>query len=213
MTLSVSSAPARTDAAPTAGRYATRARTSARRHGLVLAAGAATWSAVSLGYGFNPDTELGVKLSDLAGLAFQGGALALVGLQLRTGATGTTRRARGMLRVERVLLALAMVWSVVHAFLPSQRDEAWVGVLDVFWPLSMLGMFVIAVKVAVTGRWRGAARLWPLVAESWVVVTIPALAVLGRSAGDVVGAAHLLVGYTTLGLIIASRPHLVTGRD
>jgi hypothetical protein len=75
--------------------------------------------------------------------------------------------------------------------------------------LSMLGMFVIGVKIAVTGRWRGAARFWPLVAESRAVVSIPAMGISGSDVGDLVGAGHLLVGYVTLGLVIAARPHLV----
>ncbi|MEV7801709.1 hypothetical protein AB0O28_02030 [Microbispora sp. NPDC088329] len=189
------------------------AETTVRRLALGLSTGALTWSAVSFLYGFNPATEAGVKITDLGGLAFQSGALCLLAIMGRTGATGVSRVARAMLRVERVLLALAMAWSVFHAFLPAARDSVWMGILDAFWPLSMLGMFVIGVKVAVAGRWRGAARLWPLVAESWVVVTLPTMAILGSSVSDVVGAAHLLVGYTTLGLIIAFRPELVRGRD
>ena len=135
--------------------------------------------------------------------------LSLVQLQLRTRATGVSRKAVAMLKVERVLLALAMAWSLVHGLVPSARDEVWLAVLDVFWPLSMLGMFVIGIKVAVAGRWRGAARLWPLVAESWAVVCIPVMGIFGQGIGDVVGATHLLVGYATLGLVIAARPALV----
>ncbi len=189
------------------------AETTVRRLALGLSTGALAWSAVSFVYGFNPATEMGTKITDLGGLAFQFGALSLLAVMGRTRATGVSRVARAMLQVERVLLVLAMAWSVSHAFLPAARDSVWMGILDAFWPLSMLGMFVIGVKVAVSGRWRGAARFWPLVAESWVVVTLPAMAILGTSVSDVVGAAHLLVGYTTLGLIIAFRPELVRRED
>lgn len=203
---------ARTDVAPTTRADAPSSST-ARNHGIALAAGAGAWSAVSFVYGYNPDSELGVKLTDLSALAFQAGAFVLVGLQMKTRATGLSRKALGMLKVERVLLSLAMLWSVLHVLLPSQREETWLLVLDVFWPLSMLGMFVIGVKIALAGRWTGIARFWPLVAESWAVVTIPAMGIFGATAGDYVGATHLLVGYTTLGLIIATRPHLVGTRD
>jgi hypothetical protein len=214
MNVSVTSAPARTDARTSTGSGTSGPDLrSLRNRGLALTAGAVTWSAASFVYGFNPDTEAGVKVTDLTALAFQLGVLSLVGLQLRTRATGVTRRAAAMLKVERVLLTLAMAWSVLHALLPSQRGEVWLGVLDVFWPLSMLGMFVIGVKIAAAGRWRGAARLWPVVAESWAVVSIPAMAVFGASVGDVVGASHLLVGYATLGLIIAARPVLVADQS
>lgn len=208
---------ARTDAridvaAEATAPHAAPSPSAARNHGLALVAGAGAWSAVSYVYGYNPETEAGLKIVDLAGLAFQASAMVLVGLQLRTRATGLGRKAVAMLKVERVLLGLAMLWSVLHALLPSQREETWMLVLDVFWPLSMLGMFVIGVKIALAGRWTGAARFWPLVAESWAVVTIPAMGIFGETAGDYVGATHLLVGYTTLGLIIAARPHLVLAR-
>ena len=214
MNVTTTRPPARTDVA-TAPTTHTDAPSSStvRNHGLALVAGAGAWSAVSFVYGFDPDTELGVKLQDFGGLAFQAGVMALVGLQLRTRATGVTRKAVAMLKVERVLLGLAMLWSLLHAVLPSQREATWLMILDVFWPLSMLGMFVIGVKIAFAGRWRGAARVWPLVAESWVVVTLPMMAIFGTTVGDFVGASHLLVGYTTLGLIIAARPALVGARD
>jgi hypothetical protein len=201
-------AAARTDA-PSLVRPGTEHRSVVRRTGLALATGAALWSAVSFAYGFEPDTEAGVKITDLGGLAFQTGAFALVGLQLRTRATGTSRKAVGMLKVERVLLAVAMAWSVLHAFLPGQRGTIWLGVLDAFWPLSMLGMAIIGVKVALAGRWRGPARFWPLVAESWAPVTIPIMGIFGDTAGLVAGAGHLLVGYTVLGLLLAARPDLL----
>jgi hypothetical protein len=135
--------------------------------------------------------------------------MALVGLQSRTRATGLSRRAGMMLKVERVLLVLAMAWSVLHAFLPDQRGSVWLGVLDACWPLSMLGMFVIAVKIAFAGRWRGVARFYPLVAESWAVVSVPSMAIFGQTVGLYVGAVHLLVGYATLGLVLAARPQLL----
>ncbi|GLX95148.1 hypothetical protein [Herbidospora sp. NBRC 101105] len=183
--------------------------TTTRRLALGLSSGALVWSAASLFYGFQPTTDLGWKLTDLGGLAFQFGLMCLLALMIRTRATGTSRLARGMLQAERVLLVPAMVWSLLHALLPGQRDADWLAILDVFWPLSMLGMFVIGIKVAFAGRWRGLARVWPVVAESWAVVTIPAMGILGPEVGDVVGATHLLVGYATLGLIIAFRPELV----
>jgi hypothetical protein len=114
--------------------------------------------------------------------------------------------------VERVILALAMVWSLAHALLPAQRDAAWMHALDAFWPLSMLGMFLIGIKVAVAGRWRGRARVWSLLAETWAPVCVPLLGILGHGAGDVVAASHLLLGYCVLGLTLATRPDLVQER-
>jgi len=210
MNISTTSAPARTDSyGTTRATVAPITEAGVRKLALGLTAGAATWSAASYVYGFNPSTEAGVMITDLAALAFQLGVLGLVQLQLRTRATGLTRKAVTMLKVERVLLVLAMVWSLVHGLVPAARDDLWLAVLDVTWPLSMLGMFVIGIKIALAGRWRGPARFYPLVAESWAVVTIPVMGALGATAGDLVGATHLLVGYATLGLLVAARPHLV----
>ena len=55
--------------------------------------------------------------------------------------------------------------------------------LDAFWPLSMLGMFLIGIRIAVAGRWTGVSRYWPMVAESWAVVTVPAMAIFGPTVG------------------------------
>jgi hypothetical protein len=214
MNVSVTSAPARTDVA---GGAATSDQAlplqAVRRHGLGLAAGAAVYSGASFVYGFNPDSSFGVSITDLAGFTFQLGVLSLVQLQLRTRATGLSRAAIGFLKVERVLLGLAMLWSLLHAFFPAARDDAWLVALDVFWPLSMLGMFAIGIKIAFTGRWRGIARFYPLAAESWAVVSIPAMVIFGAAVGDVVGATHMLVGYAGLGLLIALRPHLVVAQE
>jgi hypothetical protein len=210
MNVSITSAPARTDVAPAAAASGQSLPLEAvRRHGLALAAGAGVYSGASFVYGFNPDSSFGVSVTDLAGFSFQLGVLFLVQLQLRTKATGLSRKALGFLKVERVLLGLAMLWSLLHAFFPAARDDAWLVALDVFWPLSMLGMFAIGIKIAFTGRWRGIARFYPMVAESWAVVSIPAMGIFGAAVGDVVGATHMLVGYAALGLLIALRPHLV----
>ena len=190
----------------------TVSRRTVRRHALPLVLGAVTWSVSSFVFGFNTKTAVGITVQDLSGFAFQVGVMSLVLLQLRTAATGTGRGARIMLRVEQVLLTLAMVWSLVHGLVPSVRDAGWLAVLDIFWPLSMLGMFVIAIKIAVAGRWRGLARWWPLVAESWAVVSVPTFILSSQDVADVVGGTHLLLGYTTLGLILMARPHLVGAR-
>lgn len=229
-TVTTTPAPARTDAAveapaattapgasgaagehPASGRAPVDA-SFVRRRGAVLAAGAALWAGAMLTYGSTPDSSFGIMVQDLTGLAFQVGVMALLSVQARTMATGTGRIARRMIPVERVVLALAMVWSAVHGLVPAWRDAPWLAVLDVFWPLSMLGMFVIGIKIAVAGRWKGIARVWPLVAESWAVVTVPVYATVGGTVANVVGGTHLLVGYATLGLVLVARPHLVGAR-
>lgn len=184
-----------------------------QKRGWFLAGGAALWAASIFAVGSTPDTSIGVTVSDLGALPFQVGVMGLLGVMFRTGAIGVGRGARVAIRIERVLLGLAMLWTVVHGCFPMFRDAGWLAVLDLFWPLSMLGMFLIGIKVAVSGRWRGVARGWPMVAESWAVVTVPVFATVGAPVSDWVGGGHLLVGYTVLGLILARRTALVLPRD
>ena len=210
MSVTVTPAPARTDDPSIDGRATTA---SVRRTGWTVAGGAAIWATAMTLYSPQTTDPVGVVVTDLGALPFQIGLSALVTTQLRTGATGISRIARGMLRAEYVLLSLASLWTVLHAALPSQRDAVWMHVLDLFWPLSMLGMFVIGVKIAFTRRWKGAARVWPLVAESWAPVTIPIMGIFGMGIGQVAAVTHLLIGYTALGVILALRPHLTGARD
>ena len=209
MSLTITPVPARTDdpAAPAAG-----SARLVRRAGLAVGLGAAIWGTTMFFVSPATTDPVGITIGDAGALPFQAGLFVLVTAQLRTMATGTSRLARGMLKAEYVLLALATLWTVLHGAFWSFRDDTWLAVLDVFWPLSMLGMFVIGVKIAFAGRWRGTARVWPAVAESWAVVTVPAMGVFGAGVGQVVGASHLFVGYGVLGLILALRPHLTGAR-
>jgi hypothetical protein len=210
MSISNTPAPARTDATAVSTTRGDLTADPVRRTGVVLAACTATWAVANLALGFEPDSESAIKTVDLTGLVFQVGIMALLHLQMRTRATGPKRISARLLRVERVLLSIAMVWSVAHALLPDQRDAAWMGVLDMFWPLSMLGMFFIGVKVFFAQRWRGKARVWSLLAETWAPMTVPLMGILGHDGGgDLIGGLHLLLGYTTLGVILAARPDLV----
>lgn len=207
MTVTTTPAPARTDE-----KNRTTATRATRRTGVLVAAGAAVWAGAMALYSPQDTSTIAQTVNDLGALPFQASLFALVTLQLRTGATGVTRLARGMLRVEYGLLTLATLWTVLHGFVPAFRDDAWLRVLDAFWPISMLGMAIIGVKIAFAGRWRGPARVWPAVAESWALVTVPAMGALGATAGQVVGVGHLMIGYVVLGLILALRPHLTRAR-
>ena len=191
----------------------TISQTTVRRLGLALTGGAVAWAASIFVYGTN-DTGFGGRVGDLTGLLFQLGVFALLTVMFHTGATGPSRAARIMLRVEYVLLGLASLWSLIHALTPDAiRESGPVLALDVFWPLSMLGMFVIGIKVAFAGRWRGLLRAWPLVAETWAVVTVPTFLIVGEPFSSWVGGAHLLVGYATLGVLLARRPELTGATD
>ncbi|GAA3446458.1 hypothetical protein [Planomonospora venezuelensis] len=184
-----------------------------RRLGLALTAGTLAWATSIFLFG-TVNEGFAERVGDLTGLAFQAGVFALLTIQIRTRATGLSRTSRVMLKVELVLLGLASVWSLLHGLLPEPaQDHMALGVLDAFWPLSMLGMMIISVKLAAAGRWRGPLRWWPLIAESWGVVTVPLFIAFGEGASRWVGGGHLLIGYAALGALLALRPGLVLPRD
>jgi hypothetical protein len=213
MSLSTTPAPARTDlAAPTAGPRGATIR-SVRTAGVAVTLGSGSWALACAALGTTPPAGTWqATVVNLTAFAFQLGLVFLVTAQMRTGAIGTGRLARNLLHVEHVLLAVAMASSLMWALTPSLYDTGFFFVIDLFWPLSMLGMAAIGVRIAFAGRWRGAARFWPVVAESWAPVTVPT-AFLLPSITQYVGAAHLLVGYVVLGVILATRPQLTGARD
>jgi hypothetical protein len=214
MSLSTTPASARTDVkGPAVTDPAGASTRLARRAGVVLAAGAGSWAVANALLGTTPPAGTWqAVVVNLAAVAFQIGLMFLVTVQMRTGAIGTGRLARTLLHVEHVLLGLATVSSLMWALTPGLYDTAIFLIIDIFWPLSMLGMAAIGVRIAIAGRWTGVARFWPMVAESWAPVTIPT-AVLLPALAQYVGAAHLLIGYVLLGVILARRPELTGARD
>jgi hypothetical protein len=205
VTISHSPAPASSDVATATPGSATSPTRPFLLHGRVLTAGAVAWSASILAVGQDPQDTTGLVVFGLGSGLFQVGVLFLLRVLWRTQALGTGRIARGVIRAETFALSLAIASTFVDAIGVSDLTQPGWLVLDLFWPLSMLGMFLIGVRIAIAGRWKGAARFWPMVAESWAVVTVPALGIFGETVGMFVGALHLLVGYAVLGVLVSRK--------
>ena len=189
--------------APTADRPP---RTRAVGIGLAVTA---TVFAVTMAFGGPEASDLTERIIDLTGLAFQVGLFGLLWVMLGTAATGTGRVGRGLLHVERVVLAVASLWSVLHAVVPPAVQQApWMVALDMFWPLSMFGMTVVGVTVAVVGRWRGLLRWWTAVGCAWFVASIPVAVLFPEGPGQVVGVAYMIIGFGGIGVLLALRPGL-----
>ena len=204
MTISHSPAPARSDVAASAP-TGSSPRHPYAVHGRVLSGGAVAWAVSMAFFGLNPDTTVGLAVQGLGAALFQVGLLFLLRTLWRTRALGDGRFARGVLRFEAFLVTMAIGSTVVDAVQLSDLSQPGWAVLDAFWPFSMLGMFFIGIRIAVAGRWKGASRFWPMVAESWAVVTIPAMGIFGETVGLVVACLHLLVGYTVLGVLVSRK--------
>ena len=204
MTVSHTPSPARSDLVgrPEARTDATRPY---HRHGRMISAGALAWATGIMLFGVNQTEPVALVLFGILAGTFQVGLLTLLRVLWRTRALGDGRLARAVLRVEAGMLTLAMGSTFVDAIGVSDLDQTGWLLLDASWPLSMLGMFFIGLRVAIAGRWRGASRFWPIVAESWAVVVIPTMGVFGESAASAVAVLHLLVGYTVLGVLVSRK--------
>lgn len=203
MTISHSPAPARSDVtapAPTGS-----SRHPYALHGRVLTAGALAWAATMAVVGIDPVGHADELAFSISSGLFQVGLLFLLRTLWRTQALGTGRLARFVLRAEAVAVGLAICSTASDGLGLTDFDKIQYVVLDAFWPLSMLGMFLIGIRIAIAGRWTGATRFWPMVAESWAVVTIPALGIFGETVGHVVACLHLVVGYAVLGVLVSRK--------
>ncbi|PWJ56347.1 hypothetical protein SAMN06264364_101323 [Quadrisphaera granulorum] len=183
-----------------------------RRRAAVLVAGGLAWSLTTYAVGLNtPAGELPGRIADLSSFCFQAGVMALLTIIHRTQALGPGRVARGFLRVEAVLLGLAMVNSLLAATVADMGNpvQFWT---DPFWPLSMLGMLVCGVRIAVAGRWQGVLRFYPSIAEAYFPLVMGSILLFGRDAADIASGTVVLLGYTGMGVVIAARPDLVGAR-
>ena len=206
MTVSQTPAPARSDVRTGTAGAVTTDRHPFRLHGRMLSIGAVLWAAATAYTGVDPgDSTRELLVFGIGSGAFQVGLLFLLRVLWRTQALGTGRLARFFVRFEAVLVSLAICSTLVDAIGVSDLSQpGWIA-LDAFWPFSMMGMFLIGIRIAIAGRWTGASRWWPVVAESWAVVTIPTLGIFGYGAATVVSCVHLLVGYTVLGVLVARK--------
>jgi len=181
-----------------------------RRNGIVLAVGTALWIPVLFGYDSGDPGSLPSRAFNLAGLVFQVAAFTLLLTMSGTFATGSRLAGRALLRVAQTILAIAMVSTVLTTIFPFDSAPDWVLMTDLFWPLSMLGLFVVGITVAAVGRWRGELRVWPLLAGSWLLVAMPIDSLLGEDTliGMVVMGLWTAATFPVLGIMLARRPEL-----
>ena len=173
--------------------------------GTVMSLGAVSWGVTQLVTGLDPHGHTDELVYSLTSGLFQIGLLFLLRALWRTRALGEGRVARFFLRLVATMVVLATGSTAADGLGLTDMDQiGWI-LLDMFWPLSMLGMFAIGIRIALAGRWSGLSRWWPMVAESWAVVVIPTLNVFGDSVAVVVSFLHLTLGYGVLGQIVARK--------
>jgi hypothetical protein len=175
------------------------------KRGMLLTGGAVAWGVDTLVFGSDPSGATEEALSSLTSGTFQLGLLGLLSVLYATKALGEGRLARFFIRLQAVLLCFAIGSTVADGIGVSDLDRTGWLLLDLFWPLSMLGMFFIGVRIAIAGRWHGKARFWPLIAESWGPVVVPTFGIFGSTVAGVVSFVHLCVGYGVLGQVVARK--------
>lgn len=204
MTLEQTPAPARSDVRrPTA--TATGPARPFRVHGTVLTVGAVSWAVTQILWGIDPHGAREEAVYSLTSGIFQVGLLCLLRVLWRTQALGEGRLARFFIRLVFGMVVLAIGSTIADGLSVSNLDQTGWLLLDMFWPLSMLGMFGIGIRIAIAGRWSGASRFWPMVAESWGVVCVPTMGIFGEDVATVVSFFHLCLGYGVLGQIVARK--------
>lgn len=181
-----------------------------RRSGITLAICGALWVPVLLGYDSGDPAGLQSRAFNLAGLVFQAGVLATLLTMSRTLAAGPRLGGRVLLRVVQTVLVVAMVSTVLTTIFPFDTAPTWVLLLDLGWPVSMLGLLVVGITVAALGRWHGALRVWPLLCGSWLLVAMATDTLVGEDsiAGMVVVGFWTAASFPVLGVLLAVRPEL-----
>jgi hypothetical protein len=206
MTIEQTPATARTDVRRSAAvSGTTRPTRPFLLHGTVLTVGAVSWAITQAVNGIDPHGATEEAIYSLTSGIFQVGLLCLLRVLWRTQALGEGRVARFFIRLVFGMVVLAIGSTIADGISVSNLDQAGWLMLDMFWPLSMIGMFGIGIRIAIAGRWHGAARFWPMVAESWAVVCVPTMGIFGEDVATVVSFFHLCLGYGVLGQIVARK--------
>jgi len=168
-----------------------------RSLGALVALGGVLWG---LAWVMTPSEEGSNSQVEIwASGVFQLGLLAMLAVMWFSRATGTSRAARGLLAAEVVAVVLAIAWTVPYLFDANRPTTGVLVVLDVFWPLSMLGLVIIGALVVRAGRWPAPLRYLPLVASLIIPVDISVSWAPDDVRNAVMGA-YLAASYGLLGI-------------
>jgi hypothetical protein len=177
--------------------------------GILLAVGATAWGVALPIVGDTGAFGVASVVGGVTALLFQAAVIWLLTVQYRTSAMGDGRVARGFYRAELVVMAGALVSTVFDGLGVMQGTPVW-AVFDACWPLSMVGLLGIGIRVAIAGRWTGILRWWTLGAQSWFAL-VPLAAIGGPAM--LVAAVHPVLGYGVLGVLLARAAVLTRRAD
>lgn len=180
--------------------------TTIRILGVSVALGAIVWAIGWLQAGVPAEGTMD-QTELVASGVFQLGLLGLLVVMRVTKATGAGRLGRFVVNAEIVAVLLAFAWTVPFALDPTRDHTTFFVVLDVFWPLSMLGTLVVGIAVLLARRWPMPARVLPLAAGLLIPMDIVLMAT--GLAGDwgeiVIRSVYFAIAYTVLGLAVTTQ--------
>lgn len=173
-----------------------------RALGLTTTVGGVTWG---LSWIISPSTiSVNSQPEIVASLAFQVGVLALLTIMWVTEATGSSRMARTVLASECVAVVLAAGWTVPYLVDPDRAPTMLLQVLDMFWPISMLGTLVVGIMVVRSRRWPTPLRYLPVAASLLLLVDVSVLGAPDPVRSAVTGV-YLITSYGVLGVALVAR--------
>ena len=164
-----------------------------RAGGAAVALGGVVWGTVGL---LAPPAEGEIRAVEVwsSGL-FLLGAIALVATVVGTRATGDGWWGRGLVVAELVALGLAALSTTIGLVTRQYELSGALLVLDMSWPLSMLGLIAVGVTVVAQRRWPARTGWLALATGLWLPV--------GFVAPEVVTSLYLIVVPLLLGLSVA----------
>ncbi len=98
----------------------------------------------------------------------------------RLQATGKNKSGKTLLVIILITLTLANGWNV-YEIIDPQANTPLYALLDMFWPISNLVMFIVGIAVIVARKLTGWKRFVPLLVGLWFPISICLFLLLGRT--------------------------------
>ena len=121
-------------------------------------------------------------------------------------ATGESKAAKVWLIIPLVTLSLANIWNSWEVIQPGVNTFLY-HLLDMFWPISNLFMFLFGIKVILAKQLQGWKRYIPLIVGLWLPFTIVLNAIAGINATVMmVSGIYSALSWTILGYVVYTSP-------
>lgn len=118
----------------------------------------------------------------LFGLIYMSGWICSLIALRRMGAMGKGKFGSIIFTLQIIFLSLAQLWNLYELLQPGAGTRLYY-LLDMFWPVSNLCMFVTGLTIAIKGRLKGWKRYMPLASGFWLPLGVINWAIFSRTPG------------------------------